>query len=156
MKVCKILSSVKFKRKKSNYNIDDINGLYEITCGFFDSILDTVELEASKFSPEKIRKLRLTDSNIIMRPLGLEILSDVYKKLILADRIHVWQDYISKVDLRMTGPLFNNLVYINGKIVPKNKSYSIALMLFETGVIGKEELDLPDHVINKDILKIIS
>lgn len=156
VKVCKILSTVKFKRKKSNYSIDDIDGLYKITCGFFDSILDTVELEASKFSPEKIRKLRLTDSNIVMRPLGLEILSDVYKKLILAGRIHVWQDYISKVDLRMTGPLFNNLVYINGKIVPKNKSYSIALMLFETGVIGKEELDLPDHVINKDILKIIS
>lgn len=72
VKVCKIISSVKFKRKKSNYSIDDINGLYEISCGFFDSILDTVELEAGKFSPDKIRELRLTDSNIVMRPLGLE------------------------------------------------------------------------------------
>lgn len=155
VKVCKTLSLVKFKKKKSSYSISDIESLYGVVSDFFDSILDTIELGESDFSPENIKKLRLIDSNVVMRPLGLEILSEVYKKLFLAGRIEAWKKYLSKIDLRMTGPLFNNIIYTNGKITPKNKSYSVGLMLFENGLIGKEELELPDHMLNKDIQELL-
>lgn len=155
VKVCKILSTLKFKKKKSNYSTSDIDSLYYVVSEFFETILDAIELKKDDFSPENIRKLRLTDANVVMRPLGLEILSEVYKKLFLAGRIEEWKKYLSNIDLKMTGPLFNKVIYTNGKITPKNKSYSVGLMLFENGLIEKEKLDLPEHILNKDIQELL-
>ena len=157
VKVTKTISKLFFNKKKIKYTEKDIQITYNEVVNFFSLLFDNVEnLEASLGNISLTRELRIEKQVSIMRPIGLEILSDVYVQCYRKDSKKSFVDVINCIDLSLSSVYFNNIIFQNKKITPKYKSLTTQLILFKVGILPKEKISIDKHFMTDELNDLIN
>ncbi|MEH6625621.1 MAG: DNA sulfur modification protein DndB [Motiliproteus sp.] len=145
VKVCRTISKFRIKKKSLKYTKSEIDLVYKDVCCFFDVLFDTFpEIENSFNDQDLTTKLRLADKNCLMRPIGLDILSTVYLSCLKENKLNTFKDKISNVNFSMESEYFKDIIFINGKIISKYKTFAIAIIHLSLGLIDKEWISIPE------------
>lgn len=145
VKVSKIISKFSFKKVKPSYTIDDIQEVYINVCGFFDILFDNInELEGSLGNNDLTSNLRQKTHQSYMRPIGLEILANIYVTGKNKGELEKFKDGISGSNLSLNSIFFDNIIFINNKVVTKNKAFSQNLLSEKFGLIKRNDFSFPD------------
>ena len=156
VKVSKIIAKIFFRVKKSKYSEEEIQLVFNEVVKFFDIVFGNIEeLQCGLGESSIIQTLRIESKMSYMRPLGLEILADIYKKCHVMQLLNTLSNNLSTIDLSLDSLIFRDIVFINNKMTPKNKGITIQLLLFKLEVIDSEALTIDDHFLSDEILELI-
>ncbi|MFT6908654.1 MAG: DNA sulfur modification protein DndB [Oleiphilaceae bacterium] len=156
VKICKIIAKSMFRRKKHQYTEDEINRLYGKVCRFLDLILDSNNvIERSFGNSDRTQELRSNQHHALLRPIGWEIVAEVYKDAIIEDKVDEFESGLSNVDWNLNSVAFKDIIYVRNKVVTKDKKYSIALLKCILSLVDTDGIDIPDNFVNESVARLL-
>jgi DNA sulfur modification protein DndB len=151
VKVSKVISKLSFRQAKPIYSTENIQEVYSNVSEFFDILFDNiVGLEESLGNKNLTQKLRQESHQSFMRPIGLEILANLYILGKKDEQLSKFKMGIKTCDLSLKSIFFNNIIFINNKVATKNKILSLNLLAVSFGIKKFSDISFPDGFSKED------
>lgn len=130
-------------KKKSDPSEDHIERVIVLVKRFLSIIINKTNLH-SVIKENKYVNEREDNKNILLRPVGIEILANVFISCVKNRKQRLFSNKIPKINFKLTSPSFMDIIFVRGKINPKFSKFSCDIILYNLGVIKKSDITIPE------------
>tara|TARA_R110002072_G_scaffold8726_3_gene43717 strand:- start:10201 stop:11358 length:1158 start_codon:yes stop_codon:yes gene_type:complete len=141
-KVTAVFSKHLSLKKKCDPSEHQVLEVLELTKRYFDFIISAEVREA--LASKTVVEEREEKLNVLFRPIGQEIMAQVYVACIESRSLGHFKEKFPKIDLALSSRYFLNVIYTRKRLVSKNSKLSRDLLLYALGVINKKQIFVPE------------
>jgi DNA sulfur modification protein DndB len=140
------------KAPKSQHN-DEVNvsAFYGIAISFFDFMIREIPSYRKFFKSKEgnLKKERLNHRNLLFRPVGQVLLAQLYVLFVSAGKLKKLEAGLKKIQFESPGGVFDNLLWIGGKVQNRaiNRTAALNLCAYKLGLDVESPEALTDRII---------
>lgn len=122
-----------YRKRRKTLESDESNvaSLLSIARSFYDLCIAQLTPLRQYFTEKTVtlRALRTQNANLLARPIGLVVLSEVYRAFAKAGRLADFTERIDLVDFSERGH-FDGILWDKGRVIPRNRPLAVKLSIY--------------------------